>query len=290
MFASLMTDLIGVDCEPMASVGLARDYGFDGVDFRINRWADAIEQSGVRPLNDAMDDAGLARGYCSLLPKNMGVDDEAWADGIAALPRLAKLAQQLGFVRTSTVVLPFHKTMAMDAAMEQHVSRVSQAMKILRDFGLRLGLEYVSPRTRRAGQPYEFVHRMDQMLAMVDACGDGVGLMLDSFHWHCAGETVTDLKRLCAEQVVVVHVNDALAGIDMDEQVVTSRELPGVSGVIDLAGFVGSLRAIGYDGPMTAEPTHARWKNSDATERSRRHAVEQTSRAMRGMLSQECWS
>jgi sugar phosphate isomerase/epimerase len=54
--------------------------------------------------------------------------------------------------------------------------------------------------------------------------------------------------------VVAVHVNDAPAGIARHEQIDNQRALPTETGVIDLVGFMGKLKAIGYDGPVTAEP------------------------------------
>ncbi len=32
------------------------------------------------------------------------------------------------------------------------------------------------------------------------------------------------------------------------------RNLPGATGVIDIAGFLQALQSIGYDGPITPEP------------------------------------
>jgi sugar phosphate isomerase/epimerase len=40
----------------------------------------------------------------------------------------------------------------------------------------------------------------------------------------------------------------------VDAQVDNVRALPGETGVIDIAGFLGALDRIGYDGPITAEP------------------------------------
>jgi sugar phosphate isomerase/epimerase len=54
--------------------------------------------------------------------------------------------------------------------------------------------------------------------------------------------------------VVYVHVNDAPAGVPVDEQVDNVRALPGETGVIDIAGFLQALQAIGYDGPVVPEP------------------------------------
>ena len=81
-----------------------------------------------------------------------------------------------------------------------------------------------------------------------------MGLLLDSWHWYTAHESVDDLKRLDNSLIVQVHVNDAPAGVPVDEQVDNVRGLPGETGVIDIAGFLGALQAMGYDGPITPEP------------------------------------
>ena len=46
----------------------------------------------------------------------------------------------------------------------------------------------------------------------------------------------------------------APAGIATDDQRDNVRDLPGATGVIDIAGFLQALEAIGYDGPVTPEP------------------------------------
>jgi len=51
-----------------------------------------------------------------------------------------------------------------------------------------------------------------------------------------------------------VHINDAPSGIAVDAQRDNVRRLPGETGIIDLKGFLGALRKIGYDGPVVPEP------------------------------------
>ena len=137
---------------------------------------------------------------------------------------------------------------------DEHVRRINAVTAILDDFGIALALEYVSPLSRRASYTHHFIHDMQGMLALCVALDSPhAGLLLDSFHWHCAGETVGDIEALPAERIVVVHLNDA-PNLPREEQTVGERTLPGATGVIDLAGFLGALRTIGYDGPVTCEP------------------------------------
>ena len=49
-------------------------------------------------------------------------------------------------------------------------------------------------------------------------------------------------------------MNDAPAGRPKDEMKDSPREMPGATGVIDIAGFLRALKEIGYDGPVTPEP------------------------------------
>src|SRR5204862_15166 len=72
--------------------------------------------------------------------------------------------------------------------------------------------------------------------------------------------------RITAPDVVAVHVNDAPPGIARDEQIDNQRALPMETGVIDLVGFMGKLEAMGYDGPVTAEPFSKRVVDLAATD------------------------
>jgi len=81
-----------------------------------------------------------------------------------------------------------------------------------------------------------------------------VGFVLDSWHWYTSSETRKDLLSLRGNQVVSVDLNDAPAGVPVDQQVDSKRELPAATGVIDAWNFLSGLREIGYDGPVRAEP------------------------------------
>ena len=87
------------------------------------------------------------------------------------------------------------------------------------------------------------------------AMGTGnVGLLLDIWHLYTSHGTLDQVRELSATDVVVVHINDAPSGINVDEQLDQVRTLPGETGVLDIPGFLQALEDIGYDGPVTVEP------------------------------------
>jgi sugar phosphate isomerase/epimerase len=116
---------------------------------------------------------------------------------------------------------------------------------VLADHGVRLGLEYVAPRTCWAPRRYPFIHSLAQMADLCRSLGANVGFLLDSWHWHCAGEGTAALAPLAGEQVIDVHVNDAPAGTPTEALIDSVRALPGETGVIDIAGFLSTLHRIG---------------------------------------------
>jgi sugar phosphate isomerase/epimerase len=185
-------------------------------------------------------------------------DDAEFSAGLAKLRRLAPVALQVGCTRCVTWVVPGHDELDYQANFKRHAQRLGAAVAVLAEHGIRLGLEFVGPKTRRDPFKYPFVHTIAQILELNEAIDPGLrggtGVMLDAFHWYASSATVGDITQLLRGRVVYVHVNDALRGRSRDQQVVNQRALPGDTGVIDLAEFMGALRAIGYDGPVAAEP------------------------------------
>lgn len=281
-----MPDLIAIEAEPAESVGLARDAGFQGLDIRFNRFTDAVLSYGIDRLRDEMAEADLRPGYSSLTAQKIGIDSDEWNREIADLPRRAAVARDLGYKRATSVVLPFSDELDFSANMKMHVSRISQAADVLADFGISFGVEYVSPKSRREGKAHQFVHNLKGALELLgEVSRPNAGLMLDCFHWACASETEEQIAGLDPAMIVAVHLNDFVPGRAVDDQTVMERLLPGESGMIDIDGFLSGLARCGYTGPLTAEPTHPRWK-----EMSAQAAAKQTADSIHACLERVSWS
>lgn len=87
-----------------------------------------------------------------------------------------------------------------------------------------------------------------------------VGLLFDCYYRYTSHGTFAELDELA----VYVHINDAGAGVTVDEQLDDVRQLPGSTGVIDVNGFLRALARIAYDGPVGVEPFD-RWLASHST-------------------------
>ena len=165
------------------------------------------------------------------------------------------IAQTLGCERTATWIMPSSDELEFQANFDFHVARLQPAAEILKDYGIRLGLEFVGPKTMRATRRYEFIYTLTGMLELGQAIGtDNVGLLLDAYHHYTSHGSLDEVRQLTNREVVIVHVNDAPAGVPVDEQLDNVRALPGETGVLDMTDFLHALQDIGYDGPVTPEP------------------------------------
>ena len=180
---------------------------------------------------------------------------EGFAAELAELPRLSALAAELGCPRATTGVMPGSDERGYDENFAWHVERLRLVAEPLRAAGCRLGIEFIGPKTFRAPFAHEFVHTLSGVQDLARAVGVGnVGVLLDAWHLYASGGSVAEIDGLTADEVVVVHVNDAPAGIARDDQVDNVRALPLETGVLELVPFMTKLAAIGFDGPVMPEP------------------------------------
>lgn len=254
MYKGLSPGAIGVAAGNLeARLNAAKIGGFGGVEIDPAEIADLVEKDGAGAVRARFEEAQIAPAGFGLPVEWRGAQD-AWEAGLNHLPRLAEAAAAVGATRTMTWVMPCSNDRELDENWEFHVTRFKPAAKILGDYGLSLGLEFIGPKTLRDTQKFPFIHTMSKMLALGREVGPNVGLLLDCYHWYTSHGTLEELRALTPAQVVYVHVNDAPAGVEVDAQRDPVRDLPSATGVIDIAGFLQSLQAIGYVGPVTPEP------------------------------------
>lgn len=254
MYATLSPGAIGVHVNSLEDgIAAAKTGGFAGLEVNIGEAASLIDAQGVDAVRQLFIEGGIIPAVFGL-PTDWRGDEERWKQDLEALPRLASAARALGITRTATWFLPFSDERPYDENRKFYIERFRPIAAILADHGISLGLEFVGPKTLRDGHKYEFIYKLEETLELGEEIGPNLGLLLDCYHWYTSHSTLDSLKNLRPEQVVYVHVNDAPAGVAIDEQQDGVRCLPGETGVIDIAGFLGTLKQIGYNGPVAPEP------------------------------------
>lgn len=258
MYNALIPGTIGIrNLTLQESIDLARNAGFEGVAFDIVEAKAIADKQGFEALREMFDAASIRPALW-----NTGVswqDDEHRDEQIEAMKPLAELGAALGVTNVTTGIMPGSNTRTYEEEYEFCQTRMRPLAEALKESGIRLGIEFISPKTLRDTFEHEFIYTMKDMLAFAKDLGTGnVGVLFDVWHHYCAHGTIEDMDVLSAEDVQLVHTNDAPEGLEIDEQQDLSRTLPMETGVIPAPEMLRKLHEIGYDGAVAAEPFNER--------------------------------
>jgi len=274
----LSPGLIGVKANLKESIDLAARFGFEAIE-PVAGELGSMSDDALKQLRDSMKSKKIVWGATSISSPFARSDDD-FKGVLGKLPDVAAAMQRVGARRVATWVLPGENKLTYLENFRRHAKRVREIARIFGDHDLVFGLEYVGPRTSWSRSRFPFIHTLREMRELIAETGcKNVGLLLDSWHWYTAGETPGDLNTLRNEDIVAVHLNDAPSGVAIDQQVDNRRTLPAATGVIDIGAFFNALIAVGYDGPVAAEPF-----DNSLRELPPEQAVQRTSEAIKKAL------
>ncbi|MBV7339722.1 sugar phosphate isomerase/epimerase [Chloroflexi bacterium TSY] len=253
MFKNLWPGAIGIrEISLPESIQLAKQTGFAGIDFNIREAAALADEHSVAYVSDLFKEAEIEPALWSL---PVAWSRDQWQDDLKELPRFAALGRELGSLRTTTACSPSSDQRPFDENYAWHIERLRPIAEVLRDHGIRFGLEFLGPQHMRPPERHTFIYTLEGMLALLESIGtDNLGLMLDIFHLCASGGSVDDLDDLSADDIVTVHVNDVARGLSLAEYQDLDRGLPMEKGGLPLREFMQKLVKIGYEGPITCEP------------------------------------
>lgn len=254
MYNALLPGAIGIKNMALPElVKLAAEAGYAGVNFEVREAKALADEHGIEYVKALFTDNNLrAAGWG--IPVHWQ-DDTQRDQQLAELPAFAEVAVALGATNGLTGIMPGNNERPFDEQYAFIMERFKPMASVLKDCGVDIGIEFISPKTLRNKFQYEFIYSMKQMLAFAQDVGTGnVGVLFDVWHHYTSHGTIDEIDNLRPSDVLYVHVNDAPTGLEIDEQQDLTRALPMATGVIDAPEMLRRLAKIGYDGPVAAEP------------------------------------
>lgn len=271
---------IGVELSQREMLAKAIAYGFEAIVPYADQLATMRDQ-GLEGFLSEMQDNNIVWGTANL-PVEFRGSAVKFRNDKERLQETSFALETAGAKRMSTWIMPTHSELTYRQNFERHTRRLKEVALVLADHNIKLGLEYVGPKTLMIQEKYSFIRTMAELRELISAIDEpNVGIQLDAFHWYCAGESKRDLLKLKPYEIVTVDLNDAKAGKTADEQLDWERELPAETGLVRIKDFLSALVEIGYDGPVRAEPF-----NAELNKLENDQALEKTIDAMRNAISQ----
>ncbi|MFC7464653.1 sugar phosphate isomerase/epimerase family protein [Brachybacterium sp. GCM10030252] len=254
MFSNLSAGALGLSLDHPSAVDLAAKHGFGGVDPDLGYFRSLGSTAAVAEHAAAVRERGLEWGMTGL-PIGLDAPAEEFRRSLADLPAALELLKAAGVTRVGTWIRPMHDERTYRENWRLFAGRLALVAELLAEAGIRIGLEYIGPKTFWSTERFPFIHSLREARELIAESGAGnVGLILDSYHWYTAGESAEDLVGLTDADLVSVDINDARSDRERNQQQDLDRRLPYQTDVIDLAGFMGAVHAAGYTGPVKVEP------------------------------------
>ena len=251
---ALNPGIIGVKANFAETLDYAIKYGYEAISPYTQEVMNDYSDARLNEIRAKMKAHNIS--YDSInIPVEYRRDEATFKEGLKDLPKFCETMQRQGATRINTWIISTHNELTYNENMRQQAGRLAECAKIMNDYGIRLGLEYLGMRTLVISGRYPFISSIKEGKELIAAIGaKNVGFVLDSFHWYCANDTIEDIRTLSPSDIVTVDLNDARAGLKREEQVDGKRELPLATGVINMKDFLQGLIDIGYDGPVRTEP------------------------------------
>lgn len=270
MYKNMNPVSLGIRATLSEVVELALLGGFEGIETNLPEVAALAEGQGFRYVQSIFESAKLKIGTWRL-PVNWQDDDEAFEADLVKLANYAELAKKLDATQTTTTVAAACDERPFRDNFEWHCERFRRIADVLAPHDCRLGLAFDGKTKAREGKEYEFIHSLDALAQLASGVGaPNVGLVLDSFHLYASGGAIEEISKLKSEQVVAVLVNDATEGVALEELSAEDRLMPGVTGAINAVEFVKELHKIGYEGPVTLDPSSRRARQMSREQAARK--------------------
>lgn len=251
---ALNPGIIGIKANFAQTLDYAIQYDYEAISPFTQEVMDSYSGPQLNEILAKMKENKISYDSTNI-PVEFRRDNSKFNEDFKGLRKFCQTMEKQGATLMNTWIISSHNELTYNENMKQHAYRLGECAKVMKDHGIRFGLEYLGMRTMMTQNRYPFIGSMKEGKELIGEISESnVGFVLDTFHWYCANDTLEDLRTLKPEDVVVVDLNDARLGFTRETQLDGKRELPMATGVINTKDFLQGIIDIGYAGPVRTEP------------------------------------
>jgi sugar phosphate isomerase/epimerase len=206
--ASLNPGAIGLQCNAQELLDYAIMFNFSSISPLLNDLV-TFSSNEKKAYLEKMINHGIKFDGGGL-PIEFRSSEKIFQQGLRFLQKNIKIIASFNIPSFVTWIMPTNKSLTYLQNFNQHQKRLKQVAAVLEEEGLKLGLEFVGPKTLMSRDKYSFLHSINELRELIDAIAKkNVGYLLDSFHTYCAGDQIENMDFLEAKDIVSVQINES---------------------------------------------------------------------------------
>lgn len=226
--------------------------GFGGVE--IAEGDLATSNIPARELRDVLTDLGLSVDLYQPIRDIESVSDAQFRLNLARIDRALDLTRELG--GTVLQIASNAGATAVDGDLGRAAAQLTEVAEHAERVGATIAWEPIGWA--------RYLNLHSQGVEILDRSQHpALKLCLDLFHWACAPESLDIVRRIPADRIAIVQMNDK-PRMDGDLLAVSRvhRLMPG-EGDADVEGYFAAVLATGYQGPLSLEIFDERGRHGD---------------------------
>ncbi len=250
MFRNLSTVGLPLSGRPSELIEMALSFGFDSMDLDLVDFQQQAKVYGAEHAQRLMVSARLSVGVF-VLPVALGGDEETFAKDMAELEARLDLAQEAEATRAVATVEASSDDFAFKDNFERYRTRLQSIGELLEPRGISLGLAVNPDPVEREAKAHRFLHTLEGLLGLVAVAHQQVGVVVDPFAMHAAGEPLSMIRDIPEGKIVELRLSDAPGDVPAAELTKAQRLLPGETGTIDMVAVLKEVEEAKFDGCVT---------------------------------------
>jgi sugar phosphate isomerase/epimerase len=241
MYKILDTDLLEITGRQSDVIELALTYGFGGINVDMVDLFKRCQRTSFESATRFLVSSKLVVASFAL-PVSLDDDDTTFANRFEQMKAVSEIAGKCK-ARCGILDLPNGTDrLPYPEYFDVVRKRIDQIADLLAAKGIRLALR-LNAACEGADKQFKFIREVSGLLALVRSCtSKNVCVVLDSWNWHLGGGLPSHLDDLGIDRVAIAYLSDCKEGVDAAAATAEDRLLPGSTGVIDNAQWLGKLK------------------------------------------------
>ena len=180
---SLMPGTVGINVNANELLDLAIKNNFNSIYPMINdlkKMSDSeyIEYENKMSNNSISFDVAI-------LPVDFSQSETIFNQGLEILKDYCKIMNRIGSKGFCRWIMPTNNDLTYLKNFELHRKRLKECAKIIGDNGMKLGLEFVGPKTLMSRDQFSFIRTITELRELITEIDEkNVGYQLDTFHLY----------------------------------------------------------------------------------------------------------